>query len=101
LLSGRIAGLEELQPVAERIVRVKAAMAGKVWIPPHLVAGAAEPLSQDVQVAGHDAGWAFRAAAKPSSTPRWISSAASLNQHPPRSANTGGFASSLIPSTPA
>jgi hypothetical protein len=57
-------GLEELQPVAERVVRVDAAETREVAVPGDLLAGRPEPLDQPVEVGDQDAGVALAGGAE-------------------------------------
>jgi hypothetical protein len=52
-------GLEELQAIAERIVRVDAAKAGEVAVPADVLPCAPKPFGDSVDVADKDSGMSF------------------------------------------
>ena len=94
-------GLQELEPVAVRVLAVEAAHVREVLVEGDRIARGGEPRGPVVDVLQSRPGWALRAGWKLASTPRCSSMPSPRNQQPPRRASTGGFSISASPSTPA
>ena len=97
--SGSRQRLEQLEPVAVRVVQVAPAVAREVVVPlaPRTPCGG-QPL--DVRRRGPSTsspGCALRAGRKSSSTPRCSSTPPARNHTPPRAARSGGFGTSVMP----
>ena len=93
--------VDQLDPVAERVVDVAAADARQLLVRPDRQARRAEASTRSSRSSTTIAGWALRAGRKPSSTPRWIVTEPFENQQPPRAASGCGFGWRARPSRPA
>ena len=91
---------DEFEPVAERVGGEEAPHAGDGVVPERRVAGSRSRAASASMSATTISGCALRAGRNSASTPRWISTAPLLTQMPPRFASSGGFTSSVMPSTP-